>query len=429
MATGSFARGALAELTEAELGRMLELDESLFVEHKRDIGEQTQYQVAKAVSSFANTLGGWLLIGVHEGKPVGGELAWASGDAPPLVDMIRDRLRGEVDPLPAFEAKTMRVPGMNGPIGVVRVYESSDTPHIVIRSGSVFVREVAGDTDAAAPLQPGTTQRERRRYEATQIGSRAQLIDLAQRGGVAAARVHALLDYRTRPPSLVEDHIGLAFELVGEQHWQPLFTQDHGSIFVRVAPYTGSERFQGWATTAEGAAAAIAAAETLATVRGLGNDFAKPAPSGVTVDVRPVVGTFHRDAGGKPLWARARTAIESAGVVGVALDLQAADQLRPSMGVFELADKLIVPAIEAALGMLEAGGFLGRALCRIDFVALGQVFGLEWANAHPSLHSHTESDLTLPADADETKAVARLATTALGRSAGLPTWDEPTGLH
>jgi Putative DNA-binding domain len=429
MATGSFARGPLAELTGADLERMLELDESLFVEHKRDIGEESQYQLAKAVSSFANTLGGWLLIGVHDGKPAGREPAWASSGAPTLVDLIRDRLRGEVDPLPAFEAKTMRLPGLDGAIGVVRVYESSDTPHIVIRSGSIFVREVAGDTDAVAPRKPGTTKRDRQRYEATQIRSRAQLIDLAQRGEVAAARVRALLDYRARPPTLVEDHLGLTFELVGEQHWQPRARQDRGSIFVRVAPYTGSERFQGWATTAGGAAAVIAAAEALSNVQGLAKDFAKPTMSGVTVSVRAVEGSYHRDAGGKGLWAAARTAIESAGVVGVALDLQATEELRPSMGVSEFADAMVVPPIEAALGVLEGGGFLGRALCRIDFVALGRVLGLGWANARASLHSHTESDPTLPADADEIKAVARLAATALGRSAGLPAWDEPRGLH
>jgi hypothetical protein len=40
---------------------MLELDESLFVEHKGDLGDGTSQQLAKSVSAFANTLGGWLL--------------------------------------------------------------------------------------------------------------------------------------------------------------------------------------------------------------------------------------------------------------------------------------------------------------------------------------------------------------------------------
>lgn len=126
---------------------MLELDESLFVEHEREIGEESAFQIAKAVASFANTLGGWLLIGVQDGKPYGSTGPWVSGEAPTLIDTIRNRLRGEVDPLPAFEARVMRPPGVDAPVGVVRVYESADTPHIVVSTGSVFVREVAGDTD------------------------------------------------------------------------------------------------------------------------------------------------------------------------------------------------------------------------------------------------------------------------------------------
>lgn len=225
--------------------------------------------------------------------------------------------------------------------------------------------------------------------------------------------------------------MGLTFELVAEGQWQPRFQQDRGSIFVRAAPYTGWARFQAWATTAEGAAAAIGAAEALSTIRGLANDFAKPDISGVSVATGAIQGAYHKDAGGKALWAQATTAIESAGVVGAALHMQAADAgpLRPQMGVFELADAFVVPAIEAALQMLESGGFLGRTLCRIDFVALSRVVGLEWASADATLHVHVESDLALPADAEETKAVARLATTALGRSGGLPTWDAPPGMH
>ena len=143
----------MAELTEAELERMLELDESLFVEHKRDIGKGESFQIAKAVTSFANTLGGWLLIGVHEGKPYTSKSSWASNEAPALMDMIRDRLHGEVDPLPAFEARVMHPPGMDTPIGVVRVYESSDTPHIVVSTGSVFVREGAGTPMQISPVR------------------------------------------------------------------------------------------------------------------------------------------------------------------------------------------------------------------------------------------------------------------------------------
>ena len=145
MALGSFTHGALAELSADDFGRMLELDETLFVEHKGDIGDDkdTIYGLVSTVAAFANTYGGWLLIGVTNRKPNGNAGRWsdAEDDAPTLVDAIRARLRGEIDPLPAFEAKLIQ--HADGPVAVVRVYESSDTPHVVLRSGAVFVREPA----------------------------------------------------------------------------------------------------------------------------------------------------------------------------------------------------------------------------------------------------------------------------------------------
>jgi hypothetical protein len=404
----------LAELTDVELARMLELDESLFVEHKRDIGKGESFQIAKVVASFANTLGGWLLIGVHDGKPSGSESSWASNEAPTLVDMIRDRLRGEVDPLPAFEARVMRPSGLDAAVGVVRVYESSDTPHIVVSTGSVFVREGAGDTDVR---KPGMMKRGNKRYEATEIRSRAQLVELAQRGEVAAARVRALMDHRSRSLSLVEQCLGLTLPQRGR-----------GSVVVRVAPYTVGSRFRGWATAAEGFSATLGAAETLSKQQGLSHEWAKPYIEGVSVAIGPIEGIYQHDSLGKALGTEVRVAVEANGVAGAALYLEQAE-LRPRMGVFELADAFVVPPIEAALQVLQAGEFLGRVLCQIDFIALDQAVGLEEPSANPAGHVESTSDLTLPADPDEIRAVARLGTTRLGRSAGLPTWDEPQGMH
>jgi hypothetical protein len=325
--------------------------------------------------------------------------------------------------MPAFEAKAMRPAGMEGPVGVVRVYESVDTPHIVVSSGAVFVREVAADIDVR--------KRRRRRYEAAEIKSRAELLELAQRGEQAAARVHALMEYRHRPASFVEGELGLTFELVGEQQqWQPTGRQDAGSVFVRAAPYTGASRFRGWATTAEAAAEAIGAGEALSGDRGLGNDSAKPSIGGVSVSVRSADGTYHTDTGGKPLGAEARTAIESSGVVGAALHLEATTEgLRPRMGTRTLADCIVVPALEAALGMLEQGGFLGRVLCCVDFVGLGRAIGLEHPAGAAAFHVSAECEVSLPRDPDGVKTAARSTTSALGRSAGLPTWDPPASPH
>ena len=92
--------------------------------------------------------------------------------------------------------------------GVVRVYESADTPHVAISSGAVFVREVAGKSDASDPRKPGGGTRGERAYEAARIRSRAQLVELADRGRRGAARVEAVLD-PLRPLPLIADGLEL----------------------------------------------------------------------------------------------------------------------------------------------------------------------------------------------------------------------------
>ncbi len=160
------------------------------------------------------------------------------------------------------------------PVGVVRVYESSDTPHVVLRSGSVFVREAAGVGDASAPRQSGSGRRRERAYEVAVIRSRAQLLELSERGREGSERVDRLLD-PWRPLPLMAAGVGLSFEQVDEQVVQPRYTSERVSIVVRLVPYTLAPRFRGWATTTRGAASVVRALEDLADIRGMGPDWAK----------------------------------------------------------------------------------------------------------------------------------------------------------
>src|SRR5689334_22333376 len=115
MALGSFTHGALADLSPEDLNRMLGLDETLFVEHKTDLGSDTAHEVVRAVAAFANTVGGWLLLGVTNRKPNGKASRWTEPHNPPtLVDAVRDRLRHEIDPLPAFRGESGAAPGRAG---------------------------------------------------------------------------------------------------------------------------------------------------------------------------------------------------------------------------------------------------------------------------------------------------------------------------
>lgn len=421
MSLGSFAHGALAELTLDDLERMLNLDETLFVEHKSGLRADSAHGVVEAIASFANTLGGWLLIGVHNGKPLSEPGSWASG--PPLVDAVRDRLRMEIDPLPTFEARTMR--HSNGPVGVVRVYESADTPHVALASGAVFVREVAGKANVADPKKPGAGRRADRAYAAARVRSRAQLLELAERGRRANERVVAMVD-PARPLPLIADALGLRFEQHAGARIHPRLS-DGGTVVVRLLPYTLAPRFKAWSTTAEGSATVLRAAEDLTRMRGLSASWLTPHPSGASLTIGAVQARHH-DAADGALTSTARVVVDGAGVVGAALELAAPEETRRRrwMGLHEISEALVEPVIVSAASMLRDAEVLGRCWCQIDLVGLSRVLLVEGqGNREGAEWVPTGADLTLPAEASTVEAVGRRAVYAYARSAGVPAWDPP----
>ena len=164
----AFRHLALGELDDDGLRAMLGEGETLFVEFKKDVAKGTGFQIAKAAASFANTLGGWILVGVQNGQ-LQSDWEPPAGD---FVDTVRQRLEGHVDPLPSFAAAVTELDAKK--IGIVRVYESADTPHI-LSDGSVVVREPAQDSKL------------RKRYEPAPVRSHYELLQLAQRGRDARA--------------------------------------------------------------------------------------------------------------------------------------------------------------------------------------------------------------------------------------------------
>ncbi len=425
MTLDSFVHGALAELTLDDLDRMLRLDESLFVEHKSDLGDaKDSFGLVKSVSAFANTLGGWLLFGVRDGKPNGSTASWASDGAPTLADSIRDRLRHAVDPLPAFEARLMAHP--EGAVGVVRVYESADTPHVTLQSGAVFVREGAGVTDAATSGQPGSGARAQRAFAAREIRSRAQLLELATRGTAAERRVHALLDPANHRPLTNER---LALKPPGSTRPPQPFAPG-GSIFVRLAPFTLPPHSRSWVTTDQAAAAAVGAADQLAGIRGHLTNLATPHQEGVSVELQVQSGLRHSDDGGKGLASVARLTLDAVGIAGAALNLAPPDEslLRTRVQMNTLGDDFVRPVVEAALAMLADSGFVGRVRCRINLERLAATFALaEGGPRNPANWITHDTDLALPVDDHQLRDIARRASYAYARSAGVPAWDPHIG--
>jgi Putative DNA-binding domain len=225
----SYRYTALADLTDDELRALLAEDETLFGEHKSGLGQDEAFQLVKAVASFANGFGGWVLLGVKDCRPSGWEPP--SG---PLVDAVRQRLEGRIDPVPPFAAASRQIDGKT--VGVVRVHESSDTPHVVTQNGGVYVREVAQDKEHG-----------KRAYRPQGVSSQYVLQQLAQRGEVAAERAERRLAPYACP--FIDDVLDLRYDYDAKQRL--IHVPRQPAVVVRVAPLTVTPRFAEWAVSEE----------------------------------------------------------------------------------------------------------------------------------------------------------------------------------
>jgi predicted HTH transcriptional regulator len=176
MLTG-LRRLALADLDETMLKGLIDGREHLLVEWKQEIPPEPRF--GAAVASFANTLGGWLVIGVEDdtGRIVG----WQPPGNADVQSHLGHLVGNEVTPLPPFVAAMKEVEGK--PVGVMRVFESADTPHIVRQTGAVYVRDSRGK-------QPITDQ--------------AVLMALARRGEQAQLDASSRIRNHSIPPASVK---------------------------------------------------------------------------------------------------------------------------------------------------------------------------------------------------------------------------------
>ena len=56
----------LADVTWEDLSQLAEYDEGFVLEFKRDYTPSVQRKIPKIIASFANSRGGWLLIGISD---------------------------------------------------------------------------------------------------------------------------------------------------------------------------------------------------------------------------------------------------------------------------------------------------------------------------------------------------------------------------
>jgi len=379
----SLRKLALGDLDDETLQGLIAHGEDLFVERKRQLPEAPKF--GAAVSSFANTLGGWVLLGVDDDGTICG---FPTSDRLDLQTWLAEELRKQTDPLPPFVAGAREFDGRQ--VVLLRVFESADSPHIVRGTGAIYVRTTKGKE----PVDDHRT-----------------LIELARRGEEAERRARQ----RLSALPLVTRAVELPVDLVVRD-------QQNISVLALAAPLTVTPQFTDWPISRR-------AAEWCATV----TERILPAPE--AVHVRPQMTVEPAPRG-----------VIATGVLRSAWDHDQRDEVclvADSGGVIAgrfkrmkegrellLLDRLRADTLEPLLRVLaealaEAEAF-GRSAWDV-FVLLPHEIRIPDEQRGAQRIVHMGAELTIPASDDEVAGLAHRLMREYARGAGLRAWEGAGG--
>ncbi|SFI58151.1 AlbA family DNA-binding domain-containing protein [Jannaschia pohangensis] len=148
-----FKNTKLSNLTALDLNDLSQVREGWYVEYKEKIPNSKS--IAKSVSSFANTYGGWIFYGIKERSGADNSAECCPGinheQLDESIQTIRQSISAHLNPLPHFEIKILT--GPNSEMGLseicsvicIHVPMSFSTPHI--HSNGCIFRRVADSSE------------------------------------------------------------------------------------------------------------------------------------------------------------------------------------------------------------------------------------------------------------------------------------------
>lgn len=123
------------ELKDSDIQSVIsspDIDESFFFEFKAD--DVSSRKLAKAISAFANTYGGYIFIGISDTKGIEGCSTWTE-------QRIHTTVHDSLTPTPSFDVKKFTVSGAI--ILVIKVDEGDEPPYIT-SEGKIYERLSSG---------------------------------------------------------------------------------------------------------------------------------------------------------------------------------------------------------------------------------------------------------------------------------------------
>ena len=130
----------ISEIEYGDLEKLIEnnVSEGWFIEYKGSFPNNKK--IANSIASFANSEGGWYIVGIEENENESGpsEIIGINLDEfKKPADKITNIIKDNIDPIPYFESKIVEI-SENKVVLIVHVFEGNDAPYIC--DGRVYIR-------------------------------------------------------------------------------------------------------------------------------------------------------------------------------------------------------------------------------------------------------------------------------------------------
>jgi hypothetical protein len=375
----------IAGTDEAAVRRLIARGEPGGVERKAAIPKGDGLR--PSVAAFANTQGGWILLGVGDDGTIVG---WQPPGRAQIHDHLREHLR-RVDPMPAFTAEL--VDTADGPVGVLHVPESAIKPHIVQDRGVIYEREPGGNRpiiSQAKLLALATTPREAQEAAVDRLTT-PPMVHAALRATISGRATNG----QTRAADWVvaATPLSVSPDLAGRVRDGSQVRAFETTMSAAVAVLTGQSR--------------QCSSETL------------PRPSGSVI--RGVDHVTHNEF---------EFTIDAAGVVVA----RWSERLYVgSEHIFAVGDRILTPLVTFARAALEACGAIGPS--HVHGLLQIRATDPSWSHSLTVTAADQSGELTtasgpitlgatfeLPASEQTIRAFTEAWAAELGRHAGMPTW-------
>lgn len=228
------------------LGVLRTVSEGWYVEYKREVPSASS--IAKSISAFANTYGGWLFYGIEEQSKAdnvaGTFTGIPSGDIDGSLQRIQQAISVQLQPSPYYEARVLYGPDGNTGLAAgkaiicIRVMQGKDAPY-VHKDGRIY-RRVADGSDPKSETD---------RFLLGELWKRRDSVVERYREWV----VHQDPEFSTAEEEMPYLRVMLVADLWRDRDlWHDFSVEEIRSIFIGTPPGVSSVPFENIHTSADG---------------------------------------------------------------------------------------------------------------------------------------------------------------------------------